>query len=70
VHRRDVAQTQGRHVIVAVDRDEDVAVEAQRLDGLDSGQVVFTYAALDAFLAGPASGKSVKAVATESEAAE
>ena len=27
-------------------------------------------AALDAFLAGPASGKSVKAVATESEAAE
>jgi large subunit ribosomal protein L4 len=39
-------------------------------DVLVSDQVVFTSAALDAFLAGPATGKSVKAVATESEAAE
>ncbi len=39
-------------------------------DVLVSDQVVFTSAALDVFLAGPATGKSVKAVATESEAAE
>ena len=39
-------------------------------DVLVSDQVLFTTAALDAFLAGPATGKSVKAVATESEAAE
>jgi large subunit ribosomal protein L4 len=39
-------------------------------DVIVSDQVVFTSAALDAFLAGPAKGKSVKAVATESEAAE
>jgi len=39
-------------------------------DVLVSDQVLFTSAALDAFLAGPIKGKSVKAVATESEAAE
>jgi large subunit ribosomal protein L4 len=39
-------------------------------DVLVSDQVVFTSAALDIFLAGPTTGKSVKAVATESEAAE
>lgn len=39
-------------------------------DVLVSDQVLFTSAALDAFLAGPVKGKSVKAVATESEAAE
>ena len=39
-------------------------------DVLVSDQVIFTSSALDAFLAGPAKGKSVKAVATESEAAE
>ena len=39
-------------------------------DVLVSDQVIFTSAALDAFVAGPAAGKSVKAVATESEAAE
>lgn len=38
-------------------------------DVLCSDAVVFTQAALDAFTAGPAKGKSVKAVATESEAA-
>jgi large subunit ribosomal protein L4 len=37
---------------------------------LVSDQVVFTSASLEVFLAGPSTGKSVKAVATESEAAE
>jgi large subunit ribosomal protein L4 len=36
-------------------------------DVLISDQVLFTSAALDVFLAGPKTGKSVKAVATESE---
>jgi large subunit ribosomal protein L4 len=36
-------------------------------DVLISDDVVFTKAAIDAFVAGPVSGKSVKAVATESE---
>lgn len=36
-------------------------------DVLISDQVLFTSAALDVFLAGPQTGKSVKAVATESE---
>ena len=35
---------------------------------LVSDDVVFTQGALDAFLAGPTRGKSVKAVATEAEA--
>ncbi len=38
-------------------------------DVVVSDAVVFTTAALEAFVAGPAKGKSVKAVATESEAA-
>ena len=38
-------------------------------DVLISDDVVFTSASLDAFIAGPAKGKAVKAVATESEAA-
>ena len=38
-------------------------------DVVVSDAVVFTAAALEAFVAGPAMGKSVKAVATESEAA-
>ncbi|WIY83182.1 50S ribosomal protein L4 [Propionimicrobium sp. PCR01-08-3] len=38
-------------------------------DVVCSDAVVFTQAALEAFVAGPAKGKSVKAVATESEAA-
>ena len=73
------------NVLVAIDRDDDVAALSLRnvpdvhllyvdqlntYDVLVSDQVLFTTAALDAFLAGPATGKSVKAVATESEAAE
>ncbi|MHB1066240.1 MAG: 50S ribosomal protein L4 [Candidatus Nanopelagicales bacterium] len=73
------------NVLVAIARDDEVSALSLRnvpavhllfvdqlntYDVLVSDQVVFTRAALDAFLAGPASGKSVKAVATESEAAE
>jgi large subunit ribosomal protein L4 len=73
------------NVLIAIDRDDDVSALSLRnvpavhvlyvdqlntYDVLCSDQVLFTSAALDAFLAGPASGKSVKAVATESEAAE
>jgi large subunit ribosomal protein L4 len=39
-------------------------------DVLLSDDVVFTKAAYDTFVAGPATGKSVKAVATSSEAEE
>ena len=38
-------------------------------DAVVADDVVFSTAALDAFVAGPAKGKSVKAVATESEVA-
>ena len=73
------------NILIAIDRDDDVSALSLRniptvhvlyvdqlntYDVLCSDQVLFTSAALDAFLAGPASGKSVKAVATESEAAE
>jgi len=73
------------NLLIAIDRADDVSALSLRnvpsihvlyvdqlntYDVLCSDQVVFTSAALDAFLAGPASGKSVKAVATESEAAE
>ncbi|MDO8310148.1 MAG: 50S ribosomal protein L4 [Actinomycetota bacterium] len=73
------------NLLVAIDRDDEVSALSLRnvpavhllfvdqlntYDVLVSDQVVFTRAALDTFLAGPASGKSVKAVATESEAAE
>jgi large subunit ribosomal protein L4 len=73
------------NVLVAIDREDDVAALSLRnvpaihliyvdqlntYDVLVSDQVVFTSASLDVFLAGPATGKSVKAVATESEAAE
>lgn len=47
-------------------------IAADQLNAYDvvvSDAVVFTQAALDAFVAGPAKGKSVKAMATESEAA-
>ena len=72
-------------VLVAIDRGDDLAAMSLRnvptvhvlyvdqlntYDVLCSDQVLFTSTALDAFLAGPATGKSVKAVATESEAAE
>ena len=72
-------------VLVIIDRTDDNSALSMRnvpsihllyvdqintYDVIVSDQVVFTSAALDAFLAGPAKGKSVKAVATESEAAE
>jgi len=73
------------NLLVAIDRQDDVAALSLRnvpavhliyvdqlntYDVLVSDQVIFTSAALDAFVAGPVRGKSVKAVATESEAAE
>ncbi len=73
------------NLLIAIDRDDDKSALSLRnvplvhvlyvdqlntYDVLVSDQVLFTSAALEAFLAGPASGKSVKAVATESEAAE
>lgn len=72
-------------MLVVLDRDDDVAwmslrnvqtVHVLAVDQLNAydillnDAVVFTKAALDAFVAGPAKGKQVKAVATESEAAE
>ena len=74
-----------RNLLVVVERDDDVSWLSLRnvpsvhllvhdqlntYDVLVSDQVLFTSASLDVFLAGPATGKSVKAVATESEAAE
>ena len=73
------------NILIAIDRDDDVSALSLRnvpevhvlyvdqlntYDVLVSDQVVFTSASLEVFLAGPATGKSVKAVATESEAAE
>ncbi len=78
------AATSSPKVLVVIHRDEDLAwlslrnapdVHALAVDQLNTydvlvnDEVVFTAAALEAFIAGPASGKSVKAVATESEAA-
>ena len=72
-------------LLIAIDRDDDVSALSLRnvstvhvlyvdqlntYDVLCSDHVIFTSAAMDAFLAGPSTGKSVKAVATESEAAE
>ncbi len=45
-----------------------VADQLNTYDVLISDDVVFTQGALDAFLAGPSTGRSVKAAATESEA--
>ncbi|GAB3700664.1 50S ribosomal protein L4 [Mariniluteicoccus flavus] len=71
-------------VLVALSRDEDVAwlslrnaanIHALAVDQLNAydvlvaDEIVFTSAALDAFVAGPTKGKAAKAVATESEAA-
>ena len=73
------------NVLIAIDRGDDVSVLSLRnvpdvhliyvdqlntYDVLVSDQVLFTSAALDVFLAGPVKGKSVKAVATESEVSE
>ena len=73
-----------RHVLVVVTREDQASWLSLRnlsnvhvlapdqlntYDVLISDDVVFTSASLDAFIAGPAKGKAVKAVATESEAA-
>ncbi len=72
-------------VLVVIHRDEDlawlslrnaVAVHAIAVDQLNAydvlvnDEVVFTQTALNAYVAGPVSGKSAKAVATESEVIE
>jgi large subunit ribosomal protein L4 len=77
----DALELEG-NVLVVIARDEtsswlslrnvpEVAIVApdqlNTYDVLISDQVLFTSAALDVFLAGPQTGKSVKAVATESE---
>ncbi|WP_265520630.1 50S ribosomal protein L4 [Oerskovia flava] len=74
-----------KHVLVVVERGDELTVKSLRnveqvhllvadqlntYDVLISDDVVFTQGALDAFLAGPATGSSAKAVATEAEAAE
>jgi large subunit ribosomal protein L4 len=77
--------TSSGKVLVVIHRDEDLAwlslrnvatVQAIAVDQLNAydvlvnDEVVFTSAALDAFVSGPARGRSAKAVATESELAE
>lgn len=72
-------------VLINIDRDDDVSALSLRnvpdvhliyvdqintYDVLVSDHVLFTSAALEVFLAGPVKGRSVKAVATESEVAE
>jgi large subunit ribosomal protein L4 len=74
-----------RHVLVVAERSDELTWKSLRnvptvhllepgqlntYDVLISDDVVFTRAALDAFLAGPATGKSSKAVATSSEVAD
>lgn len=76
--------TNGRNALVVLTRTDEVAWKSLRnaagihviavdqintYDVLINDDVVFTAAALEAFLAGPAKGVSAKAVATESEAA-
>ena len=76
---------EGRRVLVVLTRDDSLAwlslrnvssvhvIAADQLNAYDvvvADDVVFTAAALEVFVAGPAKGKSVKAVATESEAKE
>ncbi len=78
------AATQGRSALVVLERSDEVSFASLRnaadihvlavdqlntYDVLVHDDVVFTKGALAAFLAGPATGGSVKAVATESEAA-
>ncbi|MGD7704767.1 50S ribosomal protein L4 sunset domain variant [Microlunatus sp. Y2014] len=79
------ADTLDRRVLVVLHRDEDLvwlslrnvpavhAIAADQLNAYDvlcNDDIVFTSAALTAFVAGPASGRAAKATATESEAAE
>jgi len=78
------AVTAGRRALVVLERTDELAWKSLRnapdahavsvgqlntYDVLVHDDIVFTAAALDAFLAGPAKGASAKAVATESEAA-
>jgi large subunit ribosomal protein L4 len=78
------ALTDRRHVLVVTERSDELTIKSLRnveqvhlltadqlntYDVLVSDDIVFTSGALDAFLAGPATGKSVKAVASETEAA-
>ena len=75
----------GKRVLVVLHRDEEIAwlslrnvasvhvIAPDQLNAYDvvvADDVVFSAAALDAFVAGPAKGKSVKAVAAESEVEE
>jgi len=74
-----------KHVLVVTERGDELTVKSLRnveqvhllvadqlntYDVLVSDDVVFTQGALDAFLAGPATGRSAKAVATSTEADE
>ncbi len=82
---KKLATVPGGRVLVVLTRDEDIAWLSLRnvaevhilsydqlnaYDVLVADDVVFSAAALGAFVAGPTRGKSVKAVATESEAEE
>jgi large subunit ribosomal protein L4 len=77
--------TDSQKALVVVDRNEELTwlslrnvptlhlIAADQLNAYDvlcSDDVIFTRAAFDAFVAGAPKGKSVKAVATESEASE
>lgn len=79
------AATAGRSALVVLERSDELAWKSLRnavdvhviavdqlntYDVLVNDDTVFTSGALEAFLAGPATGKSAKAVATESEAEE
>ena len=79
------AVTTSDKVLVVIHRDEDLAwlslrnvvkvhvIVVDQLNAYDvlvNDEVVFTSAALQAFVAGPPAGKSAKAVASESEIAE
>ncbi|WP_062518756.1 50S ribosomal protein L4 [Demequina silvatica] len=79
------AITAGRSALVVIERSDELTILSLRnaasvhliavdqlntYDVLVNDDTVFTKGAFDAFVAGPATGKSVKAVATESEAEE
>jgi large subunit ribosomal protein L4 len=74
--------TDGRNILVVLDRSDETSYKSLRnlqgvhvlpvdqlnaYDILLSDDLVFTKAALDAFIAGPAKGASAKAVASSSE---
>jgi large subunit ribosomal protein L4 len=76
------ALTERPHVLVVTERSDELTIKSLRnvptvhlltadqlntYDVLVSDDVVFTEGALAAFLAGPATGRGAKAVATESE---